>query len=131
MKQKRDEVVLNIEEFSEVERLLIEKFGRLDVQEDELAYKHFITGNLDRFNRLLTNEECINLMILFNPRNDFETQEFFGIEEKFLEIFRYLFRKNGETPVYIYCPELESKRKYIFRYLKKVLDKQEFSLFKK
>lgn len=121
-----------IEELSKAEKILIGKFGRLDIQNEEIAYEKFCTGHLDQFNRALTEAEFDDLMVLFSLKNDRETQEYyFHQEEKYLDFFRYLFKKNGEVPVYIYSPELASKRKATFRFLKKMLDKQEYALFKK
>ncbi|MGE7922415.1 hypothetical protein ACQKND_04415 [Viridibacillus arvi] len=47
--KERDEVFLSTEELSKVERVLIEKFGRLDIENVEKAYEKFSTGHLDQF----------------------------------------------------------------------------------
>ncbi|MFF3102147.1 hypothetical protein [Viridibacillus arvi] len=123
---------MSTEELSKVERVLIEKFGRLDIENVEKAYEKFSTGHLEQFDRALTVEEFDDLMVLFSLTNDSETQAYyFRQEEKYLEFFRYLFKKNGHVSIYAYCPELASKRKAIFRFLKPRLNKQEWSLFKK
>lgn len=98
-------IFLDIKVISEKEKeILISKYGKLNIQEEENPYRKFYVGVLDRFSKPLSIKEA-DLLISFDP-TDMETQrKFFEQEAKFLTFFKVAYGINCEKPVYVYCPE--------------------------
>lgn len=97
--------------------MLIEKYGRLDIEEYENPYDRFYIGALDRFNRLLTNEEATKLIIGYGLHYREGTGKYgfyFREENKYLKFFRFAYELNHENPVYIYYSNVlwEKERSY-------------------
>ncbi|WP_171253299.1 hypothetical protein, partial [Acinetobacter baumannii] len=68
------------------------QFHRLDIDEDEEANLHFITGTLDRFDRVLSEEEAARLLTSYEADLKYE--------DVYLKFFEEAFKLNEQHPVY-------------------------------
>lgn len=99
-------IFLDIKEMSEKEKeILISKYGKLNIQEEENPYRRFTVGVLDRFNKPLNIKEADDLLISFDPTDKGTQRNFFEQEAKFLTFFKVAYGMNGKKPVYVYCPD--------------------------
>ena len=109
---------------------LLNKYGKLNIQEEENPNSKFYVGILDRFNRPLSIEEAENLLISFDPRNK-ETQNIFIKQEtKFLNFFKVAYELNDRKPVYVFCPEFPDLRSESYSTIIKTLDESDKKLLK-
>lgn len=92
---------MKIEKATKQEEIIaVEQFHRLDVDEDEEASLHFITGTLDRFNRVLSEEEAAQLLTSYEAD--------LAYEDVYLNFFEEAFTLNDQHPVYIFSPSITS-----------------------
>ncbi|MED4400344.1 hypothetical protein [Metabacillus fastidiosus] len=85
---------------------------------------------MDRFSKVLTPEEADSLLITYNQNVKRETQsKYFEQEAKFLNFFNYAYKLNGETPVYVYCPDILDILRKVENPIIKFLDDKDIQLF--
>lgn len=105
------------------EVVVLKQFHRLDIDEDEEACLHFITGILDRFDRVLSEEEAAQL--LTNYEADLK------YEDIYLKFFEEAFKLNGQHPVYIFSPSITSLSNSELKLMANYLNEEEFNTLRK
>jgi len=112
--------------------LLTNKFGRLDIEEEEHPRNRFNVGLLDVFDRQLTNKEAIDLIVTYTTTDKEQKRKYFEFEKRFLSFFEYVFAVNKGLPVYIYSPDFYRQKRRDYHYAVKALkDKTAIKLYKR
>jgi len=112
--------------------MLLNKFGRLDIHENEYPSETFSVGLLDVFDHQLTNQEAIEKIVTYTSTEKVQQKEYLELEKRFLSFFEMVFALNQSGTVYVYCPDFYRQRYKDYRYAVKALKDKEISkLYKK
>lgn len=110
-----------IKSVTKEEKLMLEnKFGRVDLEEDDNPHLRFQVGVLDRFDHCLSESEAEQLL---TPQLNLKYEPYF------LKVFREMYLLN-KAEVYVFSKDLLDPENFNFKLLRKHLNEKDYKLLR-